>query len=48
MSGAFLMSKQEETTFGRVQLYLGHLNPGAYILKVTSNNKTEIHKIIKI
>lgn len=48
ISGAFLMSRQEETTFGRLELYLGHLDTGAYILKVISNNKTEVHKIMKI
>lgn len=47
-SGALLMSRYEKTSFGRHGIYLAHLSSGLYILKITSNNKTEVHKIVKI
>ena len=47
-SGALIMSKQEKTLFGKYAIYLAHLSSGAYLLKITSKGKTEVHKIIKI
>lgn len=48
-SGALLMSRHEKTSFGRHGIYLAHLSSGAYVLKITSsNNSTEVHKILKI
>lgn len=47
-SGALIMSRHEKTSFGKYGIYLAHLSSGAYLLKITSKGKTEVHKIIKI
>lgn len=48
VSGVLIMKKSEKTTAGRLPLFLGHLSQGGYILKIISNDKTEVHKIMKL
>jgi len=47
-TGALIMSQREKTSFGKYAIYLAHLSSGPYLLKIISNEETEVHKIIKI
>ncbi len=48
MSGLLIMHNKENTAFGKLSIYLGHLSQGAYMLQIKFGDNTEIHKIIKI
>jgi hypothetical protein len=47
MSGALIVQKSGAPDYGRLSIELGHLSNGIYLLKITSGDKKETHKIIK-
>ena len=47
-SGALLINRTENLTFGKLSLNLSHFSTGIYIVDIAVGNKKETHKVIKI